>query len=228
MVLEAVRLHPSDPLEVAMTQDVLPPVTEDAPVTLRPGITVCIAAHPVRFRNGLLGRAFASVCKQTYQPDEILVLNDSGKQGAGWTRRELVKQVRTEWIAWLDSDDYWYPNHLQDLVDVAKTDPTIKYVFSWFDGRNDPLGHFGKVYDIHNPHHTTITALVDTAMAQEVSYPDTAADWPVSNEDLIFIFDFAKLCVARDLKMVHLPKKTWYWEQAGQNTSGKPDKGDAA
>lgn len=197
---------------------------------LREGITAVIAAHPVRFRNGLLGRAMASVLQQRLQPDAIIVVNDKGKHGAGWTRREILSQVNTTLMAWLDSDDYWYANHLDDLYNHMQV-TGAKYVFSWFDGHNDPLGHFGKVYDIHNPHHTTITALVDVAMAKEVGYPDTDMNWPVSNEDLMFIFDFAKLCVERGLEgdkgMVHLPKKTWYWEQAGQNTSGKPNQGDA-
>lgn len=194
---------------------------------LRPGITAIVAAHPARFRNGLLTRALNSICKQTLQPTTILVENDIDKKGAGYTRRTIVNQVTTKWMAWLDSDDFWYPNHLADLYAVAEPDPDIKYVFSWFDARNDPLGHFGKVYNVHEPHHTTITALVDVEMAKEVNYVDTAKDWPVSNEDLVFIFDFAKLCADRNLKMVHLPKRTWFWEQGTQNTSGRPEKGDA-
>lgn len=195
---------------------------------LRPGITAIVAAHPARFRNGLLSRALNSICKQTLQPTTIIVENDINKLGAGYTRRTILNQVTTKWMAWLDSDDFWYPNHLADLWAVAEPDPDVKYVFSWFDARNDPLGHFGKVYNVHKPTHTTITALVDVEMAKEVGYVDTAKDWPVSNEDLIFIFDFAKLCVERNLKMVHLPKRTWFWEQGMQNSSGRPDKGDAA
>lgn len=194
---------------------------------LRPGITAIVAAHPIRLRNGLLNRALQSITKQTLQPRTILIENDIDGLGAGYTRRTILNQVTTKWMAWLDSDDYWYPNHLADLYQVAETDESIKYVFSWFDGRNDPLGHFGKTYNIHEPHHTTITALIDVEMAKEVGYADTAKDWPVSNEDLVFIFDFAKLCIERDTKMVHLPKRTWFWDQSGQNTSGRPDKGDA-
>lgn len=194
---------------------------------LRPGITAIIAAHPARLRNGLLTRALNSVCKQTLQPTTILVENDLEQKGAGYTRRTILNQVTTKWMAWLDSDDYWYPNHLSDLYEVTKGDESIKYVFSWFDAANDPLGHFGKTYNVHEPTHTTITALIDVEMAKEVGYVDTAIDWPVSNEDLVFIFDFAKLCAERELKMIHLPKRTWFWDQAGQNTSGRPDRGDA-
>lgn len=200
---------------------------------LRPGITAVVAAHPARFKNGLLTRALKSICAQTLQPDAILVINDKEKHGAGWTRRTILEQVNTTWMAWLDSDDYWYPNHLADLYQVAE-ETESKYVFSYFDGRGDPFskydpnGHFGKPFDPCNPHHTTITALVDVALAKEVGYLDTAENWPVSNEDLNFILEFSRICCERGYKMTHLAKRTWFWDQSGQNTSGRGDKGDAA
>lgn len=193
---------------------------------LRPGITAVIAAHPARLRNGLLAQAFMSVCRQTLQPAAIIVVNDIEHLGAGFTRRTILEQVQTEWMAWLDSDDYWYPNHLEKLWNVAQ-ETGAKYVYSWFDGPSDPLGHFGKVFDPCNPHHTTITALMDVTMAKEVGYTDSAKDWPVSNEDLIFIFKMSEMACERGFKIVHLPEKTWYYRQDGQNSSGLPGKGDA-
>lgn len=194
---------------------------------LRPGVTACIAAHPARFRNGLLTQALNSVNQQILQPDAIIVVNDKDRHGAGWTRQRILELVDTEWFAWLDSDDRWYPNHLQDLWEEQQRTGAM-YVYSWFEARLDPLGHFDKTFDIHNPHHTTITALVNTAIAKEVGYPETDRSSPYSSEDWGFIVDFAKICVDRGLDMVHLPKRTWFWNQAGQNTSGQPDRGDAA
>lgn len=194
---------------------------------LRPGITAVIAAHPARLKTGLLTRAIQSVCKQQLQPEVILVHNDKEGLGAGATRRSILTQVNTQWMAWLDSDDYWYPQHLAELYAVVEADPTVRYVFSWFDAAHDPLGHFGKVYDIHNPTHTTITALVDVAMAKEIGFRDTLATGPFSDEDWPFMVGFAKLCIERGYNMVHVPKRTWFWDQSGQNTSGRPDRGDA-
>ena len=118
--------------------------TCDTPVArmqkaLRPGITVCIAAHPARFRGpALLNRALASVVAQTLSPAAIHVVNDVDRQGAGWTRRTLLESVDTEWLAWLDSDDEWMPEHLEKLHRVA-VDTDSVYVFSWMHGA-DPLG----------------------------------------------------------------------------------------
>jgi hypothetical protein len=192
--------------------------------TLRPGVTVCIAAHPNRLRHGLLNQAIASVTAQTQQPEAILVVNDTEGKGAGWTRRTLLGLVDTEWIAWLDSDDDWLPEHLEKLHRVAVETGSV-YVYSWFHG-NDPLGHFGLPFNPCTPHHTTMTSLVRTDIAREVGFPDSESG-PFSNEDWAFITGVSKLACERDLKMTHLAERTWNYNQHGQNSSGLPGRGDA-
>lgn len=192
--------------------------------SLRTGITVCIAAHPARFGSqGLLVRALASVAAQSLLPVAIHVVNDVDRQGAGWTRRTLLDHVDTEWIAWLDSDDEWMPEHLEKLHRVA-VDTDSVFVFSWFTGR-DPLGHFGLPFNPCMPHHTTMNVLVRTDIAKEVGFPDNATG-PFANEDWAFITGVAKLACERNLKMTHLAERTWHYYQAGQNTSGQPGQGD--
>lgn len=223
--IEEDMAHPLRTMIVSGTEMTVTPA-------LRPGITAIIAAHPARLRNGLLLRALKSVCAQTLQPEAILVVNDKDKHGAGWTRRKILEQVNTTKMAWLDSDDYWKNTHLGDLDEVME-ETGAKYVYSYFDARydpfskNDPNGHFGRVFDPCNPHHTTITALVDVALAKEVGYEDTVEEGPYSEEDWKFIVRFSELCCERGYKMIHLPKKTWVWDQGGQNTSGRSDQGDA-
>lgn len=191
---------------------------------LRPGVTVLIAAHPARFGNGLLARAFASVVAQTQVPEAIVVVNDSERRGAGWTRQTLLRNVDTEWIAWLDSDDTWEPEHLEKLLKVAVETDSV-FVFSWFHG-TDPLGHFGLPFNPCTPHHTTMNVLVRTDIAQEVGFPDSDTG-PFSNEDWAFITGVAKLACERGLNMTHLAERTWTYHQEGQNSSGLPGRGDA-
>lgn len=190
----------------------------------RPGITVCIAAHPARLRNGMLNRALASVAAQTHQPDTILVVNDREHHGAGRTRQTLLRLVDTEWIAWLDSDDEWLPEHLEKLFNVAVATDSV-YVFSYFHG-GDPLGHFGRPFDPCHPHHTTMNVLVRTDIAKEVGFRDNAVG-PFANEDWGFITGVAALACERGLKMTHLAERTWHYHQQGQNSSGQPGQGDA-
>ena len=191
----------------------------------RPGITVLVAAHPNRLRNGMLSRALNSVTAQTLQPASIVVVNDLEQQGAGATRKRLLDLVHTEWIAWLDSDDEWLPEHLEKLMRVAVETDSV-YVYSWFHG-GDPLGHFGIPFRPCTPHHTTMTVLVRTDLAQEVGFPETSKEGHFSNEDWAFITGMARLCCERNLRMTHLAERTWTYHQGHHNSSGKPGQGDA-
>lgn len=204
-------------------------------MTLRPGITACVAAHPARFQRRLIHRALTSIADQTLQPDAIVMVNDKGRRGAGWTRQTILDQVDTEWMAWLDSDDAWFPRHLEKLYQCAIETDSV-YVFSYFQPTvgdpfatpSEPLGHFGREFNVCNPHHTTITALMKTEMAKQFGYGASDFNHPVSNEDWGFIVRFSEYCCQNGLKMTHLPERTWLWEQNTGNTSGLPHKGDAA
>ena len=201
---------------------------------LRPGITVLVACHPERLSNGLAVEAVASVARQTLQPDTIILVNDLERAGAGRTRQKLLRMVETEWLAWCDSDDLLLPKHLERLYNTAQETGAV-FVNAWFNAPHDPFiskdnpgGHFGRPLDPCNPHHTTITFMVKTALAQEVGFRESLKDSPFSEEDWDHIARIAALCCERGLKMVHLPEKTWYWRQQGQNTSGlfRPGQGD--
>lgn len=200
---------------------------EEATLTeLRPGITALVAAHPARLRNGFLVEALASIAQQTLQPDTIIVVNDLERAGAGRTRQKLLRMVETTHLAWLDSDDVWYPQHLEKLWRCMQETDAV-YAYSWFNGIGDPLGHFGKPFDPCNPHHTTITALVRTDIAQEVGFPESSTDGSFSNEDWFNISGIAALCCERGLKITHLAEKTWLYRQGTNNSSGLVGRGDA-
>lgn len=194
---------------------------------LRPGITVLIACHPERLSNGLATEAFQSIARQTLQPDTIILVNDLERAGAGRTRQKLLRLVETEWLAWCDSDDALLPKHLEKLHQRAEETGAV-FVNSWFNAPSDPLGHFGKPLDPCQPHHTTITFMVKTELAQEVGFRESREGWPVSDEDWDHVSRIAALCCERGLKMEHIPERTWWWRQQGQNTSGlfRPGHGD--
>lgn len=191
---------------------------------MNPGITVCIATHPARQESGLINRALLSATAQTLQPVTIIVRNDLERRGAGDNRRHLLSMVQTEWIAWLDSDDEWEPQHLEKLYRVAVETDSV-YVFSWMHG-NDPLGHFGIPYNPCTPHHTTMNVLVRTDIAREVGFQDNQ-EGPHANEDWGFITGVAALCCERGLKMTHLAERTWHYHSGSYNSSGQPGQGDA-
>lgn len=220
--------------------DGVPPnhVPSVLPHRLRPGVTACIVAHPARFGHSLpdsppgagkLARALQSVMRQTLQPDAIVVVNDTEREGAGPMRQRALDMVDTEWLAWLDSDDEWYPEHLAKLVEAAETTEAV-FVFPWFDfdGGFDPLGHFGLPFDPASPHHTTITYLVRTELARRVGFSNDHIHGIYSNEDWGHLLGLCAIAVREELLMLHLAERTWAWHADGYNTCGRPGQGDAA
>ncbi|MCX5253643.1 glycosyltransferase family 2 protein [Streptomyces canus] len=199
-------------------------------------ITVAIPAHPARVANGMLDRAAASVKNQLLPVADISIAVDEDGDGAAVTRQRALDAVRTEWTAFLDSDDWFYPEHLKVLAAGARIFKA-DYVFSYYmvhfpDGKpwpqNDPLGHFGKSFNPQKPHQTTITTLVRTELAKKIGFheppPDSVVGGHRGGED----WHFTVGCAEAGAKIVHVPRRTWAWVHHGANSSGIPGQGDAA
>lgn len=184
-----------------------------------PDVTVCIPTIPPR--TEMLQRALKSVYAQTYPPTAISIAVDIHREGAWATRQRALDAARTTWVAFLDDDDEFLPCHLEDLLACA-TENDADFCYSWFTGTHsgDPLGHFGKPFDAANPHHTTMTVLVKTELAQAVGFTPPRSDQIAGGEDWRFLLG----CLSRNAKVVHLPKRTWDWHWHSSNTSGQPDK----
>lgn len=189
------------------------------------GITVVIPTHTERIHNGMLQRATSSVHAQTVPATAIAVAVDLERKGAAHTRQHALEMAQTQWVAFLDSDDEFLPNHLADLTDTA-AQHEADYVYSYFVRAQggDPLGHFGKPFNPAAPHHTTMTVLCRRELAMQAGFlphDDMHHDW--SGED----WRFTLRCVDLGAKIVHLPQETWIWHRHGGNTSGLVGKGDA-
>lgn len=93
-------------------------------------------AIPTYNRAGVLERALDSVLTQTRQPDEIIIADDGStdgtaqilahyrgntvlryfyqpNRGVSAARNLAIANTRCDWIAFLDSDDYWLENKLE-------------------------------------------------------------------------------------------------------------------
>jgi glycosyltransferase involved in cell wall biosynthesis len=190
-------------------------------------ITVVIPTHGERLNNGMTAKAVGSVLEQTLPASGIIVEVDHIRRGAAETRHAGLMKVTTEWVAFLDSDDYFYPSHLDALAQAVyaeEADFVFSHPITW-GGYNPFEADFGKPWDNDNPRHTTITTLVRTELAQTVGFLNynKPNGFGVSDED----WRFAIGCMEAGAKIVHVPEKTWLWNMHGRNSGGVPGQGDA-
>src|SRR5450759_4779696 len=92
------------------------------------------AVIPAFNREKTIGRAVESVLAQDFVPEEVLVVDDGSQDstaqvaakcdrsvrlikqlhsGVAAARNRGVREAKFNWIAFLDSDDYWLPGHLR-------------------------------------------------------------------------------------------------------------------
>jgi glycosyltransferase involved in cell wall biosynthesis len=112
-------------------------------------VTAVIATYN---RRDYIRRALDSLFAQTVPLDEVIVVDDERstdgtpeaiaewygprvrvvRQGGGLSgaRRRGVEEARGEWIAFLDSDDDWFPGRNRQLLEAAKKVPNdVAWVF---------------------------------------------------------------------------------------------------
>lgn len=191
-------------------------------------VTVVIPTIPAR-ANGSLLEAVYSVEQQTY-PRHLVdthIVSDQYGLGPGEMRNLGVQKADTEWIAFLDDDDYLLPTHLETLMAHGQD---WDVVWPWFrvDGGTDPFPqNRGRQWDPANPHSFPITALVRRSVFLDVGgfrdLPEGQVDpndperW-VSGEDWRLWLDLSEAGAA----FHHVDEVTWVWRHHAKNTSGLP------
>jgi glycosyltransferase involved in cell wall biosynthesis len=125
-------------------------VTARRPHTSSPVFSVVIPAYnAVQY----IPNALDSVFEQTFNDYEVIVVNDGSpdtqelerllqpyitrvtylkqhNKGPGAARNAGIRQAKGEYIALLDSDDRWLPNHLAEMMTVLQEDPTLDLVYA--------------------------------------------------------------------------------------------------
>jgi glycosyltransferase involved in cell wall biosynthesis len=118
-------------------------------------ISVVIPAYNV---DKYIGRAIASVLSQELPPQEILVVDDGSTDstaevvknypdvkyfykpngGAASARNIGIANAQGDWVAFLDADDEWLPNHLQAVTSIIKKNNLV-WGCGGFQSENWPI-----------------------------------------------------------------------------------------
>lgn len=198
------------------------------------GVTMVMPIHPARWKT-TMRRALRSVFTQTMPVAAMSIAADLDGEGAGPTRNRALAGVRTEWVAFLDSDDEWHPNHVAELLTYAHNSgadvvyPACRVIHAQLGEipRSDPhfeeWGRPGLPFDaelLRQKSYLPVTSLVRTSLAQKSSFvPPDGGHY----DDWGFYLDLLDLGAT----FVHLPRVTWTWHHGPHNTSGQPTRGDA-
>ncbi len=125
---------------------------------MTPTISVVIPAYNAA---ATLPRAIDSVLAQTFAAHEIVVVDDGSADATGAVvadharrtalpvryhrqdnagpsaaRNGGVELARGEWIAFLDADDWYYPQRLAEHAQMIQGDPTLDFLVGSFDYRD--------------------------------------------------------------------------------------------
>lgn len=193
----------------------------------QPGVTVVIPSIPPRAK--LLHRALDSVLTQRYTADAIVVEVDRDHRGAAETRNRGLAKVETEYVAFLDDDDTFGPDHLADLMAYAEDHRNTDLIYPWFTVVNgfDPFPQYeGAPFDpavLAHTNHIPVTVLARTIAIrgsggfQPLGPPDNPCDdWGCW-----------RAMLADGAQFAHLPVRSWFWHwhsDFGGNTSGRGDR----
>lgn len=185
-------------------------------------ITLVMAAIPSRYGlNGPYERAVASIRAQTLKPAKVRIVLDELGAGAAETRNRALKDVDTEWTAFLDDDDELYPNHLKLLARCARlTDADV--IYPGYDAEDDPVGCFGIPYDGDMLQHTNFIPVTVLARTEKVLAAGGFQPHPDENGDPCEDWGLWLAMAAQGCSFIHLPVRTWRWNPGG--TKGRPTK----
>ena len=153
-------------------------------------LTLVTAAIPTYNRAPFLVGALESVFAQTFREVEVLVVDDGStdetptvlesyrdrirvvrqeNRGRSEARNRAVREARSPYLSFLDSDDVWLPEKLERQVLVLEADPRVAMVH----GHVDVIDEEGRPLDRETERHR---ALFSAAHRNHVTYAGYAFD----------------------------------------------------
>lgn len=207
-------------------------------MAFRRDVTIVIPAHDGVSER--LARAFASVVRQSHPPEAIIVQLDHERRGAAYTRNRAMRSVRTWWTAFLDSDDYLYPQHLERLLDAAQR-TGADLVYPYFDTNGPDVLSTGQYGEVVNPFRVAFGAEQEQWLRQRGGFiPVThlcrtdrinkAGGFPAQGRFKVPEGNVSGDCedyglliamLDRGARFHHHPERTWFYDQHGENTGGR-------
>jgi hypothetical protein len=121
-------------------------------MTKMPDLTFVIPIGPAHI--GLSRRAIDSVKAQTV-PCLWLAMHDEKRRGPGYLRNQMLERVTTEFVSFLDADDWVEPTFAEETLAAHQSIGGGKYIYTdWLDADKHPIA----APCLNGPNGTTISA----------------------------------------------------------------------
>lgn len=117
-----------------------------------------------------IGRAIDSVLRQTYPAHEIIVVDDGSADstrdevarfgdrirylhqanaGVSAARNKGAHEATGDWLAFLDADDWYFPDRLRLHAEWIESDPTLDFLTGDYEYRREDGSVIGRSMDSH-------------------------------------------------------------------------------
>jgi len=178
-------------------------------------VSITVLIPTIEGREDELDRAMCSAEGQTLKADAIHVDYDWDRVGAAATRNLMLQDVNTEWVAFLDDDDEFLPNHLRACMRFARL-TGVDVVYPGYETvGEDPVNCFGVEFDpalLKRRNYIPVTTLCRT---EAVRAAGGFQEHPDENGDPCEDWGLWLAMVEAGYKFGHLPLRTWVWHVNG-------------
>ena len=188
-------------------------------------MSISVITPTIPPRADLLARAVASVVHQTISPASHIIEWDLNHEGPAVTRNRAIQKADTEWLAFLDDDDAWYPYHLEQcLAHANETGADLIYPIWKYGHLSDPLGLFCRDFDpdeLRERNYIPICTLVRTEWVRKVGGFPTGDDIPRINWQPCEDWGLWLRLLDAGCRFEPLWQVTWQYSVHGKNLSGR-------
>jgi hypothetical protein len=162
-----------------------------------------------------LDRAYASVLEQTRKPDFIITSRALPGEDCGRQKDRVTKALppEVEWVAYLDDDDYFFPQHIE-LLEQRALATGADMVYPWFEfdrptgGGNVLAPYEGKPFD---PEELRRNNYIPVTVLLRRSVVDAVGGFPPPNPPAYDDWLLWLRLLDHGAKIEHLPERTWMW-----------------
>ncbi len=223
---------------------------------MSPKISIIVPAYNT---EKYVAQAIESVLQQTEEAFEIIVIDDASTDatvevvksfsdsrlrlivnekngGVSCARNRALEEARGEWIALLDSDDWYSPNRLEKLLEAAVLTEADLIADDVYFVQNDLEKASGTLFSVNQefnqPKHISSLTFVKLNMESAKSSPHLGLTKPIIkhdfliqnqlryNEGLNFAEDYHLylMCLARGAKFITIPEGYYFYRRSRQDS----------